>query len=409
MNSSFARGMSRATELTRSGNLGDATALIQSLLQGQPAAANSYGANSYAEGQFADGDVIEGTFTRLDDAATRPNSTGASSTGSTNSGPSSIFGKTAARKVRKGLGETLRGIAADGMPQRGVMTPMPLDLPDGAQFLSLTHSGSHGRRDYRLYVPVNQPEGPMPLIVMLHGCTQSPEDFAVGTGMNAQAEEFGCLIAWPAQPQGANVQKCWNWFRPEDQARDCGEPALIAGIIGDILRDHPADPARVYIAGLSAGGAAAAIMGTAYPDLFAAVGVHSGLPVGGAIDVPSAFAAMRSGSTGKVRPMAVPAIVFHGLADQTVHPGNGDAVVAQALQSRPGLKRVHVTGVSDGGRTYRQTRHDDAEGRSIAEHWEIDGAGHAWAGGRTGGSYTDPKGPDASREMLRFFLQHTRT
>jgi poly(hydroxyalkanoate) depolymerase family esterase len=286
--------------------------------------------------------------------------------------------------------------------------PVPVDLPDGAKFLSLTHRGVQGSRDYRLYIPAGQPPEPMPLIVMLHGCTQSPEDFATGTGMNALAEEYGFLVAWPAQPQGANAQKCWNWFRPEDQARDRGEPALLAGIVRDILRDHPADTARLYAAGLSAGGAAAAIMGAAYPDMFAAIGVHSGLPSGGAQDVPSAFAAMRSGAAGKAQAASVPTIVFHGLADRTVHPQNGAAVVAQALRARADLRRVYASGTSDGGRPYRQTRHEDAAGRSIAEHWEIDGAGHAWAGGHAHGSYTDPAGPDASREMLRFFLQHSR-
>lgn len=383
MTTPFARGMSRATELTRAGRLDEATALIQSLLQPEPAAAS----------HPADSKVIEGDFTRLGDAATPPRQRAAR-----------IF----APGIRTGLGETLRNIAAGGMPRRGPLTPAPLDLPEGARFLSLTHSGSHGSRNYRLYVPASKPEAPMPLIVMLHGCTQSPEDFAVGTGMNTLAEEFGCLVAWPAQPKGANVQKCWNWFRPEDQLRDRGEPALMAGIVRDILRDHPADAGRVYVAGLSAGGAAAAILGAAYPDLFCAVSVHSGLPVGAAQDVPSAFAAMRSGSTGKAKSLTVPAIVFHGLADGTVHPSNGEAVVEQALQAGSGFKRSSVLGTSAGGRTYRQTRHEDVDGRSITEHWEIEGAGHAWAGGRPGGSYTDPTGPDASREMMRFFLQHRR-
>ncbi|MCG6115970.1 MAG: PHB depolymerase family esterase [Mesorhizobium sp.] len=383
MTTPFARGMTRATELTRSGRLDEATALIQSLLQPQPAA------TAPATG----GRVIEGDFTRLGDAPPPPPQRAA---------------RTFSPGLRSGLGETLRNIAAGGMPRRGPLTQGTIDLPEGAQFLSLTHSGRHGSRDYRLYVPASRSDSPMPLIVMLHGCTQSPEDFAVGTGMNALAEEFGCLVAWPAQPQGANMQKCWNWFRPEDQARDRGEPALLAGIVRDILRDHPADPGRVYVAGLSAGGAAAAIMGAAYPEMFAAVGVHSGLPVGGAQDVPSAFAAMRSGSTGKTGSLTVPTIVFHGMADATVHPGNGGAVIAQALRAKPGSKRSSKAGTSAGGRTYRQTRHEDVDGRSIAEHWEIDGAGHAWAGGQPGGSYTDPTGPDATREMMRFFLQHRR-
>jgi len=383
MTTPFACGMSRATELTRSGRLDEATALIQSLLQPQPAAGNPTTGRK----------VIEGDFTRLGDAPTPPPRRAA---------------RTFSPGLRSGLGETLRNIAAGGMPRRGPPAPEPLDLPEGALFLSLTHSGRHGNRDYRLYVPASRTDTPMPLIVMLHGCTQSPEDFAVGTGMNALAEEFRCLVAWPAQPQGANVQKCWNWFRPEDQARGRGEPCLLAGIVHDIQRNHPADPGRIYVAGLSAGGAAAAIMGAAYPDLFCAIGVHSGLPVGGAQDVPSAFAAMRGGSTGKARSLPVPAIVFHGLADATVHPGNGEAVVEQALRAKPGAKSSSKTGTSAGGRTYRQTRHEDIDGRSITEHWEIEGAGHAWSGGQPGGSYTDPAGPDASREMMRFFQQHRR-
>ena len=383
MTTPFAHGMSRATELTRAGRLDEATSLIQSLL-GVATAAPGQGAEA-----AHDPGLIEGRFTRVADAPPAPR-------------------PRADRPLRSGLGETLDRIARGGMPGRGMPKPLSPDLPEGARFLSLTHRGAQASRDYRLYIPARQPGTPMPLIVMLHGCTQSPEDFATGTGMNALAEEAGCLVAWPAQPQGANAQKCWNWFRPEDQARDRGEPALLAGIARDILRDHPADPGRVYVAGLSAGGAAAAILGAAYPDLFAAIGVHSGLPVGGAKDVPSAFAAMRSGAAGEARTTAVPTIVFHGLSDATVHPANGRAVVAQALTARPGLRPLHASGTSDGGRTYRQTRHEDPAGRSIAEHWEVEGAGHAWAGGHVQGSFTDAAGPDASREMLRFFLQHRR-
>lgn len=385
MNTSFARGMARATELTRSGKLEEATALIQSLLHpsDQPEVQT-----------IADGDVIEGRFERLGDRAAAP--------------PKRAAQTEPRPAARKGLAETLRSIAAGGMPLQAGLVAQSTDLPKGAQILALTHRGTEGSRDYRLYIPAHKSAAALPLVIMLHGCTQTPEDFAVGTGMNALAEEFGCLVAWPAQPQGANVQKCWNWFRPEDQGRDRGEPALLAGIVRDILRDHPADPARVYVAGLSAGGAAAAILGAAYPDLFAAVGVHSGLPVGGAHDVPSAFSAMRSGSNGKAATLGVPTIVFHGLADSTVHPDNGAAVIAQALRGRSGLTQTRVSGSSGRGRSYRHTRHDDTKGRSMAEHWEIEGAGHAWAGGGQGGSYTDPKGPDASREMLRFFFQHHR-
>ncbi len=382
MTKSFAHQMTKATDLTRAGKLREATELIQSLL-GAPTQQPAPG----------DDDVIEGQFTRLKDAA----------------GPAAKPARARrAGSSASGLAATLRKIAAGGMAGPAPRPQAPETLAEGAQFLALTHRAPSGTRDYRLYVPANRSEGPMPLVVMLHGCTQTPEDFALGTGMNALAEEFGCLIAYPAQPSGANMQKCWNWFRPEDQARNQGEPALIAGLTKDILRDFPADPARVYVAGLSAGGAAAAIVGAAYPEIFAAVGVHSGLPLGAAQDVPSAFSAMRSGSTVPVHARPHPTIVFHGLADKTVHPRNGEAVRAQAAGAGRKLTPTTQDGVATGGRRYRLTRLTGPDGKVMVEHWEIDGAGHAWAGGKAAGSYTDPEGPDASREMMRFFLAHAR-
>jgi poly(hydroxyalkanoate) depolymerase family esterase len=309
---------------------------------------------------------------------------------------------------RTGLGATLRRIAARGMPGPADLSRAAFSVPPGAKFLSLSHSSRHGTREYRLYVPSDHGNGPMPLVVMLHGCTQTPEDFANGTGMNELAEARGYLIAYPAQPSKANAQRCWNWFRPEDQSRDCGEPALIAGLVQDILRDHNGDPARTYIAGLSAGGAAAAIIADAYPEIFSGVGIHSGLPIGVARDVPSAFAAMRSGGAGKRRRSAIPTIVFHGTSDNTVHPDNGRAVAAQALNSYPSLQTSTESGIATGGSTFRRTRHCLRDGRSLVEQWEIGGMGHAWSGGQTTGSYTDARGPDASGQMLRFFLQHNR-
>ena len=268
-------------------------------------------------------------------------------------------------------------------------------------------SDEHGKRSYKLYIPANATPGKlMPLVVMLHGCTQTPDDFATGTGMNRLAQERGLMVAYPAQPVSANRNRCWNWFKPGDQARDKGEPALIAGITRQILRDHPADPRRVYIAGLSAGGATAAIVANAYPDIFAAAGVHSGLPVGAAYDPISAFLAMRAGSPGSQPGVAMPTIIFHGDADQTVNPRNGRAVAARALDSLPRLTETVRNSSSKGGHKFTKTTHRAQNRKSYCEVWTITGAGHAWSGGNAKGTFVDPKGPDASREMVRFFLQH---
>jgi poly(hydroxyalkanoate) depolymerase family esterase len=284
--------------------------------------------------------------------------------------------------------------------------------PDGAQFVTGSFTNQAGSRGYKLYIPSTYRGEPMPLVVMLHGCTQSPDDFAAGTRMNALAEEHGCLVAYPGQTQAANAQKCWNWFSPGDQERDQGEPALIAGITRQVMRDHAVDARRVYVAGLSAGGAAAAIMAQAYSDLYAAAGVHSGLACGAARDMPSAFAAMRQGATpqpgrnpGRADGRAVvPTIVFHADKDGTVHPRNGDQVIAQSAVA--GLRTEVRRGQVPGGHAYSRTVHVDAAGKPMLEQWVVHGGGHAWSGGSTAGTYTDPRGPDASREMLRFFLEH---
>lgn len=292
-------------------------------------------------------------------------------------------------------------------------------VPSGARFEEGIHVSAHGSRTYKLYVPSGLHAGqPVPLIIMLHGCTQSPDDFAAGTRMNTLAEEQIFLVAYPAQPASANAQKCWNWFSPGDQERDSGEPALIAGITRQIMRDYAVDSARIYVTGLSAGGAAAAIMGAAYPDLYAAVGVHSGLACGAARDLPSAFAAMRRGGTGTLRrassevtasdaAQTVPTIVFHADGDTTVHPSNSDHVLAQAGTTAGNLTTTVEHGeVANGGRRFTRTLHTDFCGIPVLEQWTVHGGGHAWSGGSAEGSYTDPRGPDASRAMLRFFLDH---
>lgn len=276
-------------------------------------------------------------------------------------------------------------------------------------FTEMRFAGPDGSRSYKLYVPACAEAGvALPLVVMLHGCTQSPDDFAAGTRMNDWAERDGFLVCYPAQTSSANGQRCWNWFKDDDQKRGAGEPALIAGITRDVMARWPIDPDRIYVAGLSAGGALAATMGQRYPDLYAAVGIHSGLACGAAHDVNSAFAAMRAGAGPHVADSGtapVPAIVFHGDRDSTVHPVNADEVAAQAVHAAP----VEVTseeGSVPGGRAYKRTLHRDPRGRVLVEQWTVHGAGHAWSGGSATGSYTDPQGPDASGEMLRFFAEH---
>ena len=283
-----------------------------------------------------------------------------------------------------------------------------------------------GTRAYTLYVPAGHPPGThaaLPLVLMLHGCTQDPADFAAGTRMNALADRHGVLVAYPAQPARDNGSRCWNWFRRQDQRRDAGEPSILAGIVAHVASDHRVDARRVYVAGLSAGAAMAVILGRTYPDVFAAVGAHSGLPFGAAHDVPSAFQAMHgtagagtaTGAAARERrgdlSGVMPTIVFHGNADRTVHERNGTAIVhdamADAATGTP-LAAQRIEGATGGRRHTRET-FVDADGRSMVEHWVLHGAGHAWSGGDPAGSHVDPLGPDASAEMLRFFLQHARS
>ncbi|MGO9431534.1 extracellular catalytic domain type 1 short-chain-length polyhydroxyalkanoate depolymerase [Rhodoblastus sp.] len=284
----------------------------------------------------------------------------------------------------------------------------PARPSDETRFQPRSFANAEGSRAYKLYVPRSYVGQDLPLVVMLHGCTQSPDDFAAGTRMNLLAEDQTFLVAYPAQAQSANFGKCWNWFNAGDQQRDRGEPSLIAGITRQVLEEFPVEKGRVYIAGLSAGGAAAANMGSLYPDVYAAIGVHSGLACGAASDMPSAFSAMRQGATSRRSSddgAAVPAIVFHGDCDTTVHPANGEEVIVQATGGA-NLRVEVISGVAAGGRGYTRTVHLDENGRPVAEQWTLHGSGHAWSGGSAEGTYTDPHGPDASREMMRFFAQH---
>jgi poly(hydroxyalkanoate) depolymerase family esterase len=409
--------MIEATRLTREGRLAEAMEVLRGAL---PGAARSVDA-AEARRQPADGTPTGRTPAVLDMVPPSPENGGAWTSrqpGETRTGdrprgtsrkpvPEAMEGFLA----RMGQLGGLRGL--DGT-EGGVPGRAPLPLPEGARFEERRYANEAGSRAYKLYVPSGYDGGtPLPLVVMLHGCTQSPDDFAAGTRMNELAEEQGVLVAYPAQPPSANASRCWNWFSPGDQQRDRGEPSLLAGITREVMRDFAVAPGRVYIAGLSAGGAAAAIMGATYPDLYAAIGVHSGLACGAAGDMPSAFAAMRQGGSaaaGRSRRdggagRAVPTIVFHGDCDRTVNPVNGDQVIAQSKAAAE-LVRTETRGEAPGGIRFTRIVQTDEAGRAMLEQWVLHGAGHAWSGGSTSGSYTEPRGPDASREMLRFFLQH---
>lgn len=393
------------------GGLHEATGAIQRTLRGlTPDAA----ANSSAAGNEA---AIEGSFHVVaPEALPPPNSTKAHQEQARTPKPSTRF---RARNPRQWeFAKPAR--QPEPTPDRARN-----EQPDG-QFLSGSYSNPAGTRAYKLYIPSGYQGQTLPLIIMLHGCTQNPDDFAAGTCVNSLAEEHQCFVVYPEQKSTANQNKCWNWFDASHQRRDHGEPSIIAGLTRDIISTYAVDTRRVYVAGLSAGGAMAAIMGRTYPNLYAAIGVHSGLPYAAAHDMPSAFAAMKQMGAPFGRRQRdkgadavgrfVPTIVFHGDLDKTVHPRNGDEVIAQSakLYSHNGVdtgtaKDPQVTllrGQVPNGHAYTRAIHHDTGGRAVLEQWRIDKAGHAWSGGSRRGSYTDPKGPNVSREMIRFFYDH---
>lgn len=369
MNPLFSGLMNEVAQLTRNGRLAEATEAIQRALRGgadvqplQPAQAPSSTQPMPPTAPVFDADVIEAEAREIESERTEP------------------------------------------PPQPSPQPPPPTGAAEQWTKGTFTHQGR--TIDYRLFVPARsaaQTATPPPLVVMLHGCTQDAADFAAGTRMNDHAREQGALVLYPEQAQRSHGQKCWNWFKTQHQQRGRGEPALLAALTQHVVAQEHADPSRVYVAGLSAGGAMADVLGHCYPDLYAAVGVHSGLPHGAAHDMMSALNAMRTGAT-PVRPgdanASLPTIVFHGDADATVHANNGLAVLAGAT---PGPASE---GQSASGRRFTRTLYPSSAGRGDAEHWRLHGAGHAWSGGSAKGSYTQPDGIDASQEMLRFFLAH---
>jgi poly(hydroxyalkanoate) depolymerase family esterase len=417
IDATMTKRMEEATRLTRAGKLHEAMALLQG---GVPEARGEEAPNKSYQG----GNIFDGTCEVTDEevATSRPASarSGADWESEPAEAPSSTFGHFRQATTgpfpdgESGLSSAWRdkwhkfksGLAQPEHAQGTTEEPQP-----GA-FTAGCFTNQVGTRDYKLYLPSGYHGQALPLVVMLHGCTQNPDDFAAGTNMNRLAEEQLCCVLYPAQPTTASSSKCWNWFKTEDQQREGGEPAIIAGMTRQVIDTHGLDVSRVYVAGLSAGAAMATTLAMTYPDLFAAVGVHSGLPHGVAQSLPDALGAMQGG-TGPLGGAAqrtawasdVPAIIFHGDRDTTVHPSNADRVAAQYSTSRQAGAKVEQGKVAN-GHAYTRTIHHDADGEPRLEQWRIQGAGHAWSGGSAQGSYTDPKGPDATKEMLRFFFQH---
>lgn len=392
-------GIARATRLTRAGRLAEATELIQRTLAGGLTDSSPFKRTSEGSGPAGDV-VIEGECVEV---IARPDS------GRTER----PVGSAGAVEVARVLKDAIRSRQRDSFEREpGTASAAGKGLP-GA-WIAGVHRNAAGQRDYKLYVPSSYAGQPLPLIVLLHGCKQTPDDFAAGTQMNAVAEERGCFVLYPAQSRAANPSGCWNWFRREDQVRDKGEPSIISGMTREMIARYGIDARKVYVAGLSAGGAMAAVMGVTYPDVYAAVGIHSGLACGSAHDLPSALAAMKGMPPLNGRPTgaagashSMPTIVFHGDHDKTVHPRNGADVISRSTHRQGGHAGRVVTerGQVPGGHSYTRTIHRDAAGRVVLEHWLVHGGGHAWFGGSRAGSYSDPRGPNAAAEMLHFFLQ----
>jgi poly(hydroxyalkanoate) depolymerase family esterase len=385
--------MVEATRLTRQGRLVEATALIQQTLTTSPATRRAPDGQCAGEGGGASGP--------------HPAS-------------SPLLPAHGGRQLGQGPSAWAHGLSA--FSSRRVPDPgfargpaAPAASRPAGRFDSFSYTGAAGTRAYRLYVPTGSTGGPLPLVVMLHGGTQDAATFAAATGMNDLAERQSFLVAYPEQPSSANPGKYWNWFVPGHQRRDAGEPSLIAGITRQVMDRYPVDDTRVYVAGFSAGGAMAAVMAAVYPDLYAAVGVHSGLAYAVARDVVSAFAVMKHGPSRPARSPAspLPLVVFHGDRDATVAYRNAGCLIDQvvAAESRdrgPAATPTAVTsgGQVPGGHAYTRTSYKGIDGTTVAECWTVHQGGHSWSGGDPLGSYTDPGGPSASAEFVRFFDEH---
>ena len=435
MDQNMRRGMDEALRLTLSGRPFDATAMIQRTLGGLPAWAvpsESSGGETTLSPTLSEqaGSRHAGGWRARARGAGRPSRTVARGLAEAieiiqGTLPGALPGAPTQPGLPGALPADLTSlptVRSQANPSRSFTdaTPSPIDVQLPGRFIDCFYSSAAGARAYKLYIPSGYIGKAVPLVVMLHGCTQSPDQSAAGTRLNALAEESTFLVAYPEQTAAANRSKCWNWFTRAHQRRGEGEPSIIAGITRQAMALYHVDVRRVYVAGMSAGGAMAAIMGATYPDLYAAVGVHSGLAPGAAHDLRSAFDAMRKGGPetlehrDNTEKAAVPTIVFHGDRDAVVNPRNAEQVLmTRAVESRKaavggGLWASSSRGQVPGGRAYTRFIYHGGRGSVVGERWLVHGAGHAWSGGSPADSFTDPLGPDASREMLRFFHEHPR-
>ena len=469
MNPTLQNLLQRATQLTQSGRLAEASDAIQRALRGAGGASASEAPTAAPAVTAAGPGGRAGLAGLLRRFAAHPAATPAAPVPSATVTSAAVL-DGCVFELKPSNGAAIRTGLAERPAPLCTPTPTPTPTPTHAPthtpaspagsdtFLSASHHHAGLSRAYKLYTPPGAAGRRLPLVVMLHGCTQNPDDFAAGTGMNSLAAEQGFCVLYPAQSPDANAQRCWNWFKHNHQTRGSGEAALIASMTQAVVAAQGLDAHRVFIAGLSAGGAMAALVAAAYPEVYAAVGVHSGLAPGAASSLPEALAAMRSGAAGtgtggmggldglpglgglsglsglaglsslpgmggagpskpprgaaqRVATGAatnatsgVPTIAFHGDQDATVHPRNGQQVIDAVLAgAAAGAAAQAEQGTSPSGRRHTRTVHHNAQGQPLAEHWLLHGAGHAWSGGSAQGSYTDASGPDASREMWRFF------
>lgn len=284
---------------------------------------------------------------------------------------------------------------------------------------------THGGRSVRMFVPT-KPASPASLVVMLHGCAQTGEQFADATQMDALAETEGFVVAYPEQSAQTISTKCFRWYEPAHQARDVGEPKDLADGTIEIVAAHGVDAERVYVAGISAGAAMAVILGATYPDRFTAIGVVAGIEYKGATSIGDAFTTTMSGGPSPdaqgalafaamgARARAVPTFVVHGTSDGIVAKVNGDQVAAQWLKTNTlvlGAGTIDPVAALTGNAGYPFTRfvyRATGNGASVVEHYVVDGLGHAWPGGKDGGSYSDKRGPNASALVWGFFKGRTR-